>query len=96
MYPIKTLLSFYLIVVGAPAIFAQQTVVCPCTPSTLIPNQDRSTAKHETNYTKYIKKKDTINVNYIYAWQAIYSDDLHFPKGIPVFVTGLGFYDASH
>jgi hypothetical protein len=185
----KTLLSFCLLMVGVPAIFAQQTVICPCTPSTQKTNQDRTTAKHETNYSKYSKKKDTITVNYMYAWQSKYdartsqittkdnkatakrkhdtpedtlyvlkgymwfvkqegndcdfhieigtkdsastrivvevpqenktvqtkikreldnrkyhiegckpgkSGDYHFPKGIPVVVTGLGFYDASH
>jgi hypothetical protein len=185
----KALLSFWLILVGVPGIVAQQTAVCPCTPSTKFPHQDRSIAKHETNYSKYFKKKDTITVSYIYAWQAKYdvltskittkdtaatakrkhhtpedslyvlkgymwfvkqegndcdfhieigtkdsasirivvevpqenktvqakikqeldnrkyhiegckpgtSGDYHFPKGIPVVVTGLGFYDASH
>lgn len=184
----RTFLSFYLIMVSGTFIIAQPAS-CPCTPSTKVANQQRSSAKHETNYSQYLRKKDTITVNYIYTWQAKYdalttqittnpgkttskrkhntpedtlyilkgfmwyvkqepndcdfhieigpknptgtrivvevtqenvalqekikqeldnrhlhikgckpgtSSDTHFPNGIPVVVTGLGFYDASH
>lgn len=184
----RTLLLFYLIMVSVSSLIAQPTG-CPCTPTTKVANQQRSGAKHETNYSQYSRKKDTITVNYIYTWQAKYdaltsqittnngkvtskrkhgtpedslyilkgymwfvkqeendcdfhieigpenptgtrivvevtqenkavqkkikqeldklqlhiegckpghSSDPHFPKGIPVVVTGLGFYDASH
>jgi hypothetical protein len=184
----KKFLTFYLIMVSVTSILAQP-VGCPCTPSTKVGNQQRSGAKHETNYGQYSRKKDTITVNYIYTWQTKYdaltsqittnpgkatskrkhgtpedslyilkgymwfvkqegndcdfhfeigpqnptgtrivvevpqenkllqekikqeldkrqlhiegckpgtSSDYHFPKGIPVVITGLGFYDATH
>ena len=184
----RTLLSFSLLVVMVTSLFAQPSG-CPCDPTTKIPNQQRSVAKHEPNFNQFVKKKDTVTINYIYTWQAKYdsltkqiktdpgkeaskrkhgspedsvyilkgylwfvkqeendcdfhmeigpanstdtrivvevtqensavqdkikqeldkrqlhimgckpghSTDTHFPQGIPVAVTGLGFYDASH
>jgi len=68
----KTIISLYFIVMMVGSAIAQPTV-CPCTPATLLAHQERSGAKHDSNYSQYIHKKDTMTVNYIYAWQQKYT-----------------------
>lgn len=45
---------------------------CSCTPFVPVADQHRSAAKHETHYSRYAVKKDTITVRYIYTWQEKY------------------------
>lgn len=47
---------------------------CDCSPTTKIEHQQRTSAKHESNYSKFPNKKDTITVDYIYNWEDNYSD----------------------
>ena len=49
-----------------------QNNACNCYPTTPKERQDRSSAKHETNYGIYKLKKDTISVEYIYGWGDLY------------------------
>ena len=63
-------MTLYLLLIAGTAILAQNN--CPSIPTTKKANQDRTVAKHETNYSHFKKKKDTISVDYIYNWQAKY------------------------
>ena len=51
---------------------AAQTPTCSCSPGTKKANQQRSGAKHATNYEDFVSKDDTITVAYINKWERKY------------------------
>ena len=66
------LVVFFLLI--CEFIFAQTTTTCECEPTTKFENQERSSAKHETYYANYKRKKDTVDVKFIYSWEKLYAD----------------------
>lgn len=59
---------------AAPSILFAQNSICSCTPTTNITRQHRTDAKHETHYSNYQLRQDTIAVKYIRKWQKKYTD----------------------
>lgn len=53
-----------------------QSTMCACDPETEFDRQARSGAKHEKDYGHYKRKKDTIDVAYIYKWEKQYADSV--------------------
>ena len=51
-------------------LFSNGQFTCPCTSGTKKANQHRSGAKHVTNYDDFILKTDTIDIPYMYKWEA--------------------------
>jgi hypothetical protein len=53
---------------------AKAQFICNCSPSTIIEHQSRTEAKHIVDYSVFHKKRDTINVRYIYTWEQTYNN----------------------
>ncbi len=56
---------------------------CACTATTKKNKQQRSGAKHETNYAGFVLKEDTIDVAYINQWQKMYTAKTNTIKTTP-------------
>ena len=62
-------------------VFAQEN--CPCSPGTKKVNQQRSGAKHVTNYEDFVLKEDTITVAYMYKWERKFKTKTNTIKTTP-------------
>lgn len=66
-------LLFILIFFSSCSMVFSQKPICTCTATTQFSHQERSGAKHESKYSSYTKKKDTIFPNYFYKWEQKYA-----------------------
>lgn len=75
------ILFFILLLMLVENSFSQN--LCHCKPLVKASFQPRSEAKHLTDFTKLVQKKDTIDVTYIYHWQNLYSNDTRTISNLP-------------
>ncbi|MBK5273398.1 MAG: hypothetical protein JJE22_20550, partial [Bacteroidia bacterium] len=54
------------------SLFALAQSPCNCSASTQESHQDRTDAKHATNYDDFALKEDTVDISYVSKWQRKY------------------------